>query len=905
MGGMLFNWRFLALGAFLVLTIVVPGAVTFYADWLWFGETGYREVFLRTLTAQALVGGAAGAVAFGILFLNIRFAMRTLAPRELVLMTREGPVGIAVDPRRLRPMAAAAALVVAVLFGMYGTSRWQLWLLFRHAQPFGETDPILGYDVGFYVFRLPFLEAVQGLLLGLTVLSMAVSAGLYVLAGAVSVDARGLRVTPSARRHLAALAAGLFLVLGFGAYLDLPGLLTSPAGIVHGVANVDAVVRIPALRVLMVVSIVGAALAIAQGSIASWWPLATAAGLYIGVALAGAAAAAAMHRFIVAPNEQVREIPYIEHNIRATRAAFALDAVEDRELSGDALLTRADIEANEATLANVRLWDHQPLLQTFSQIQEIRTYYDFVTVHNDRYMIDGQYRQTMISARELNSESLPNRNWINERLVFTHGYGVTLGPVNEVTPEGLPVLFIKDIPPQSSVDLQVDEPSIYYGQLSSDHVFVRTRAREFHYPKGEDNVYASYEGTGGVPISSWFRRVLFSVRFRSLKLLLSEDVTTDSRVMFHRRLSDRVARIAPFLRYDPDPYLLISDRRLFWLQDGYTVSGRYPYSTPAAGGVNYIRNSVKTTVDAYHGTVAFYLIDDRDPIALTLQRIFPTLFRPMADMPEDMRTRLRYPEGIFSLQAAMYATYHMTNPEVFYNKEDLWEVPRIDAQSQSQVMQPYYAMMKLPGEAAPEYIQMLPFTPSLKDNLASWMVARSDGTHYGRMLVFQFPKQKVVFGPRQIVARINQDQAIAPQITLWNQQGSEVLQGTLHVIPIEESLLYIRPLYLRSAGGRIPELRRVIVAYQNQIVMEPTLDAALDRLFPRGGGPTPAAEEPAHTVDASGADTVPAAPRLVPGASKRALEHYERALEAQRQGNWALYGEEIRRLGQALEEIVK
>jgi uncharacterized membrane protein (UPF0182 family) len=451
----------------------------------------------------------------------------------------------------------------------------------------------------------------------------------------------------------------------------------------------------------------------------------------------------------------------------------------------------------------------------------------------------------------------------------------------------------------------VDEPSIYYGQLSSDHVFVRTRAREFHYPKGEDNVYASYEGTGGVPISSWFRRVLFSVRFRSLKLLLSEDVTTDSRVMFHRRLSDRVARIAPFLRYDPDPYLLISDRRLFWLQDGYTVSGRYPYSTPAAGGVNYIRNSVKTTVDAYHGTVAFYLIDDRDPIALTLQRIFPTLFRPMADMPEDMRTRLRYPEGIFSLQAAMYATYHMTNPEVFYNKEDLWEVPRIDAQSQSQVMQPYYAMMKLPGEAAPEYIQMLPFTPSLKDNLASWMVARSDGTHYGRMLVFQFPKQKVVFGPRQIVARINQDQAIAPQITLWNQQGSEVLQGTLHVIPIEESLLYIRPLYLRSAGGRIPELRRVIVAYQNQIVMEPTLDAALDRLFPRGGGPTPAAEEPAHTVDASGADTVPAAPRLVPGASKRALEHYERALEAQRQGNWALYGEEIRRLGQALEEIVK
>jgi uncharacterized membrane protein (UPF0182 family) len=899
MGGMFLNWRLVALGAFLLLTIVVPGAVGFYADWLWFGETGYREVFLRTLAAQASVGTAAGVVAFGVLLANVRIAMRMLSPRQLVLMTREGPVGIALDPGRLQPIAAAGALVVAVLFGMYGASRWQLWLLFRHAQPFGETDPILGYDVGFYVFRLPFLEAVHGLLFGLAILSLAVSAGLYVLAGAIAVDGRGLQVAASARRHLAMLAAALFLLLAFGAYLDLPGLLTSPAGIIHGVANVDAVVRIPVLRILMFVAVAGAILAVVQGSSRSWWPIVTAVASYAGVALAGAAAAAAMQRFIVAPNEQVRETPYIEHNIRATRAAFALDGVEERELSGDALLTRADIEANEATLANVRLWDHQPLLQTFSQIQEIRTYYDFVTVHNDRYMIDGQYRQTMISARELNSESLPNRNWINERLVFTHGYGVTLGPVNEVTPEGLPVLFVKDIPPQSSVDLHVEEPSIYYGQLSSDHVFVRTRAREFHYPKGEDNVYASYEGTGGVPLSNLWRRVLFSIRFRSLKLLLSEDVTNESRVMFHRRLSDRVARIAPFLRYDPDPYLLISDRRLFWLQDGYTVSDRYPYSTPAPGGLNYIRNSVKATVDAYHGTVVFYVIDDSDPIALTLQRIFPTLFRPLSEMPEDMRTRLRYPEGIFALQAAMYATYHMTNPEVFYNKEDLWEVPRIDAQSQSQVMQPYYAMMKLPGEAAPEYIQMLPFTPSLKDNLASWVVARSDGDHYGRMLVFQFPKQKVVFGPRQVVARINQDQAIAPQITLWNQQGSEVLQGTLHVIPIEESLLYIRPLYLRSAGGRIPELRRVIVAYQNQIVMEPTLDAALDRLFPPDGTPAPAAE-PVRLTAGSETDTAPVEFRPASDATKRALEHYERALEAQRQGNWALYGEELEQLGRVL-----
>jgi hypothetical protein len=435
-------------------------------------------------------------------------------------------------------------------------------------------------------------------------------------------------------------------------------------------------------------------------------------------------------------------------------------------------------------------------------------------------------------------------------------------------------------------------------------VFVRTNAREFHYPKGEDNVYASYEGTGGVPVSGFLRRLLFSIRFRSFKVLLSDDITNESRVMFHRQLSARIGRIAPFLQYDPDPYLVISGGRLFWLQDGYTSSRLYPYSTPAANGINYIRNSVKATVDAYNGTVAFYLIDQQDPIGRTVQRIFPSLFRPLADMPEDMRTRMRYPEGIFAIQAAMYATYHMTNPAVFYNKEDLWEVPTMDGGTRPQVMQPYYTIMRLPGEQAPEFIQMLPFTPARKDNLASWMVARSDGEHYGRMRVFQFPKQKVVFGPRQIVARINQDQAIAPQITLWNQQGSEVLQGTLLVIPIEESLLYIRPLYLRSAGGRIPELKRVIVAHQNQIVMEETLDKALQRLFPGGEeGPRPAAPvvEPGSGTASSPASSQPSSQDPM----ARARDHYQRALQAQREGNWALYGEEIRRLGEVLNQINK
>jgi uncharacterized protein len=899
--------RPLLLVALFGVVFLLPGAVSFYTDWLWFGETGYQAVYGRTLYVQSLLLCGTALAAMTVFVATLRVALGNMAPRELVMMSPEGPVSFSLNRRRLQGPATAISAVVALLFGVRAASDWELWLMSWHAQPFGIADPILARDVGFYVFQLPLLEAVQGTLVGLVVVALIATVAVYGVAGIISFDAvGGLRVGPAARRHVSILAAALFLVFAFGAWLDVPRLLVTASGLLHGATNADVAVTIPALRVLLVAAVIGAGLALLQTRTDSWWPLLTAAALYGGVSAAGSGAAAVMQRFVIAPNEQVRELPYIEHNIAATRAAFGLDGVEERELSGDALLTRTDIDANAATLGNVRLWDHQPLLQTFAQIQEIRTYYDFVSVHNDRYKINGEYRQIMLSARELNSESLPNRNWINERLTFTHGYGVTLGPVNQVTPEGLPVLFIKDLPPQSSVDLTVTEPSIYFGQQSSDHVFVKTKAREFHYPKGEDNVYSTYEGQGGVPISNFLRRVLFSIRFRSFKVLLSDDITNDSRVMFHRRLNERVSRVAPFLEFDGDPYLVISQGRLFWMQDAYTVSRHYPYSTPAVAGVNYIRNSVKITVDAFHGTIAFYLIDESDPVARTLRHAFPTLFRPLTEMPEDMRTRMRYPEGIFAIQAAMYATYHMTNPAVFYNKEDLWEVPTIDAQPQPRLMQPYYTMMRLPGEKAPEFIQMLPFTPARKDNLASWMVARSDGANYGHLQVFQFPKQKVVFGPRQIVARINQDQAIAPQITLWNQQGSEVLQGTLLVIPIEESLLYIRPLYLRSAGGRIPELKRVIVAHHNQIVMEDSLDKALERLFPRGAAAVaPTTAQPLQSASPGSAPPPPQPGAATDALSLQALDHYRRALRAQREGNWALYGEEIEKLGKVLEQLEK
>jgi uncharacterized membrane protein (UPF0182 family) len=888
----------------LLLLAGIPAAADFYTDWLWFHEVGYQQVFIRSLTVRGIVTVVAGLTAFAMLGGSVTAAMRTLRPRPFMVATPQGPQTITVDPASIRPLVLLAAAAVSLMLGLFAGGRWEAWLYYFYATPFGRVDPILGRDIGFFVFSLPLLEHVQGMLLFLLFLMIVTAVAAYVFGGDVSLHpVRGVSVTRWAMRHLSILIAALLLVLAFGAWLRIPDLLTSQSGVVWGASYVDVHARMPALRALAGVAVIGALIAVSAAVAARGvGRLVVAAGLYIVVALVGPVYASIIQRFVVAPNEQVRETPFIIHNIEATRAAFALDRVVEKPLSGEAHLTRADLERNAATLENVPLWNDRPLLDTFGQLQEIRTYYDFVAVDNDRYTIDGKYRQIMLSARELNSQSLPSRTWINERLTFTHGYGLTLGPVNEVTPEGLPVLFIRDLPLVSTKDLRVTQPAIYYGELPNDHVFVRTRTEEFDYPRGDDNVFASYTGDGGVPLRNAFRRLMFAIRFRSTDTLFSPNLTGETRVMLYRRISERVDRIAPFLRYDPDPYLTISDGRLVWMQDVYTTSTRYPYSTNARG-LNYIRNAVKVTIDAYTGRTTFHVIDPADPIAQTIGKMFPGLLQPLDAMPESLRTRLRYPQQIFGLQASMFATYHMLNPAVFYNREDQWEIPAFDVGGQSQAMHPYYTIMKLPGESGPEYIQMLPFTPRQKDNLAAWMVARSDGEHYGKLAVFQFPKQTVIFGPKQVAARISQDQVIAPQITLWNQQGSEVIQGTLLVIPIEESLVYIRPLYLRAAGGSIPELKRVIVGYQNQIVMEETLEAGLDRLFPGSArGAKPETRLEAARPDA----TEPSgekAPAEVLTLAEQARLHYQRALQAQREGNWALYGEEIRKLGEVLEKI--
>jgi uncharacterized membrane protein (UPF0182 family) len=899
--------RFLVPALLAVVFLGAPSLVRFYTDWLWFGEVGYQPVFLTMLRAQATLFTAVFAVAALWLVVNFRVALAGIGDIRPVFTTREG-IELPLPGRaQLATITSGIAVLLAIVIALYASSRWETWLAWRYAQPFEVVDPILGRDAGFYVFALPFLQLVRGLAQGL-VLFAALGVGfMYFASGSLS-SRFGTRLwmTPGARRHLSFLVAAFLLLLACGAWLGQAERLVQPSGLIHGPGYADVNGRMPAALLLTAVSVIGAALAVLHGLTPRNWPIPAAGALYLLVAVGGEVYSTLVQRFVVTPNEQSMQSPYIQHNIDATRRAFALDRVEARELTGDAQLTPADIKENAATIDNVRLWDHQPLLDTFGQLQVIRTYYDFVGVDNDRYRIGGRLRQIMLSPRELSTASLPNRTWVNDRLTFTHGYGLTLGPVNQVTSEGLPVLYVGNLPLETVPELPIEEPSLYYGELSSDYAIVRTSTREFHYPRGEDNVFTQYSGRGGLPVGSLWHKLLFALRFGAYQILLSNDINDESRILFYRNIRERVQKVAPFLAFDRDPYLVVADGRLYWIYDAYTTSARYPYSTPAGpGGLNYIRNAVKLVIDAYHGTTTAYLADPADPIAATYARIFPGMFVPLADMPASLREHVRYPEDIFAIQASVFATYHMTQPAVFYNREDQWEVPVVEDATEGGPMQPYYTIMRLPGEAEPEFIQMLPFTPRNRDNLAAWLAARSDGEHYGTLRVFQFPKQKVIFGPRQVVARINQDQAISPQITLWNQQGSQVIWGTLMVIPIEESLVYVRPLYLRASGGRIPELTRVIVAYQNEIVMEQTLEAALGRLFgasaDEGGDETVRA--PAPSVPQQGAPPAPPGAGAEPALAAlvaQARGHYDRAVEAQRNGDWAKYGEELKRLGDVL-----
>ena len=886
-----------------------PSLLRFYTDWLWFGEVGYQQVFSTIVRSEASLFTITFVISVVWLVVNLRLAVGSFGEGRPIFTTQQGMEVALPGRQQLRTIASAIAMILAGLIGLYVSSQWETWVTWRKAASFGQQDPILGRDVSFYVFTIPFLQLIRGIAQTLVVTAALGAGALYLVSGSlISRPSSLLSMTPNVRRHISLLVAVFFVLLAAGAWLGRFELLIHPAGIIYGASYADVNARLPVAFVLTVVSLLGAGLAVLHAIGPRIWPIPVAIALYLIVSVGGEGYATLLQRFVVTPNEQARESPFIRHNIDATRRAFGLDQVEEHSLTGDATLTREDIARNATTLENVRLWDRQPLLDTFGQLQEIRTYYDFVSVDNDRYMLNGRAQQVMLSARELNSNSLPNRTWVNERLTFTHGYGLTLGPVNQVTSEGLPVLYVRNLPTETTPDLPIQEPSLYFGELSNDYVIVRTRTREFHYPRGDENVFTQYAGSGGLALESLGRRIMFALRFGAYQIAFNDDITGESRILFHRNIAERVNEIAPFLTFDRDPYLVLAEGRLYWMYDAYTTSDRYPYATPSGPGLNYIRNSVKVVIDAYNGTTTFYAADAKDPVLATYANVVPGMFKPLSDMPASLRAHIRYPEDMFALQAAVFATYHMTEPAVFYNREDQWEVPAIDDMGEAQAaMQPYYTIMRLPGERDAEFIQMLPFTPRRKDNLAAWLVARSDAAHYGEVGVFQFPKQKVVFGPRQVVARINQDQMISPQITLWNQQGSQVTWGTLMVIPIEESLIYVRPLYLRGSGGRIPELTRVVIVYQDQIVMEQTFEGALARLF--GGAAAPRAQPSVtSTANQQGAPSPAAAPAVATSPQLAALAdeaqaHYQRAIEAQRAGDWAKYGEEIKAVGQTLERM--
>ena len=887
-----------------VLLNVAGQVLPLYTDYLWFQEVKLVSVFTTVLGVKLLLGIAGGLIVALFLYLNVWLAARPTSGDVLVEL--EDPLGL---PSRLvieplvRKFLLPGALVLGFLAAMQAASEWETVLRFLNAQPFNAVDPLFGRDIGFYVFRLPLLEALYGwamFLLGATLFLVLVT---YVLHRGVQITPQGPMVATRVRTHLLTLGALLLVVKAGGYYLDTFSLLTSVRGIVSGAGFSDIHATLPALRILAILALISAAVCIWQIGRQGFRVVLVALGVLLVANVLGLGVLPnVMQRLRVVPNEMVAERPYIEQNIKYTRMAYGLDRVKEEEFPAEETLRAEDLRKNDATIKNIRLWDRRPLLVTYAQLQEIRTYYKFVDVDNDRYMVNGELRQVMLSARELSYRNLPSRIWINERLTYTHGYGVVMGPVNRITPEGLPDFWIKDIPPASTGSIKVTRPEIYYGEIANDvggdYVFVKTRAQELDYPAGDKNVYTSYTGQGGVPVQSVFRKMLFALRFGDVKILLSNDIIGESRVMYHREIEERVKMAAPFIQFDRDPYLVVGqDGRLVWIIDGYTTSDKFPYSEPVQGMGNYIRNSVKAVVDAYHGTLAFYLSDPADPVVATYAKAFPGLFQPLSAMPADLRPHIRYPQGMFTIQARMYATYHMQDPQVFYNKEDLWNIPKHVVEGQEREMEPYYTIMRLPGEKAEEFILLSPFNPSKKDNMIAWMAARSDGPDYGKLIAYNFPKQKLIYGPRQIDARIDQDPIISQQLTLWSQRGSQIIRGSMLAIPIEKSLLYVQPLYLAAEKGSLPELKRVIVSMGNQIAMEESLEASLAQLFGTGGTALARMATPALAGQPQPQETG------VRGLVDQAWQQYGRAQELLRQGNFAGYGEEVKRLESTLKAL--
>jgi uncharacterized membrane protein (UPF0182 family) len=851
--------------------------VSYYVDALWFDSLGYAAVFWTRINLQA----ATFAVFALLTFVAIYGAFLVLKPArfdELIggrILINQQWVQVPIEPV-LKLVALGLALAIAAANGGGMMSSWNTFALFWDAPRDASTlDPIFGRQLGFYLFTLPAWQLIAGWLLSVGVITCAI-AGLFVLATARAkgVVERGFGAAQARLwRGLAVTVAALLLILAVRTYLGRYERLFQDNTIFAGVSYTDAHITLTGMLIVCAALVVGAAIALycAIAAPGPRWLLASAAPAvvcYVAVGLVGWY----VNSFIVKPNQLVRERPFIEHNIEMTRRAYALDRIEPHAFPAETSVAALDAPNNQTTLSNIRLWDWRALQDTLRQIQEIRTYYDFPDIDIDRYTVGGSVRQMMLATRELNIDKLPasSRNWINEKLIYTHGYGVTMNPVNGFTPEGLPTLVLSNMPIQSTLpELMVTRPEIYFGELTNTDVYVRTRQKEFNYPQGDSNNLTSYEGDGGIRLGGLLRRTLIAYdRGDITKLPFSDDVSADSRLLMRRNLHDRVQELAPFLTLDPDPYVVVGDDgRIYWMMDAFTTSNTYPYARRyrlANDPINYIRNSVKVVIDAYTGATTFYVFDTQDPVIAAYRGVFPSLFVDAAAMPVALRAHVRYPELLLEVQAAVYGLYHMTDPDVFYNREDLWTVASEigTAEQRQQVMEPNFVLMTLPGERATEFIGILPFTPANRNNLIGWIAGRSDGEHYGQAVVYDFPKTRLIDGPLQIEARIDQNAQLSGQLSLWNQQGSHVRRGSLIVIPIGRALLYAEPIYLQADRSPMPELRLVVLAVQDRLAYGPTFEAALAAMF--GGAPSTLSAQGSPGVqgvpNASPSSTTPASP---------------------------------------------
>ena len=863
--------RYLVLAAlFLAFWIAARVGLSGWVDLLWFKSLGYGDVYWRTVFIESTVFLIASIVTFVILygaFFMIRRSHDADLPTNHAIVIAGQRVNLSVAPA-LRVISLVVSLAVALLAGLTMMYSWPTIGLFWYAPHANGpvADPIFGRPLNFFLFTLPAWRMIDDWLLTLAVATCAVALlFLVITSGSRSLGARRLSLAPSPWRGLSCTAAFLLIVLAMTTFVERFELLLDHHTLFDGIDYTDAHIMTGGLLFVALALVLGALILVVNAVrdskllwvVASVLPAVLCYGVLTIVSWYVA-------NFIVKPNQLVREEPYIANNIQMTRQAYGLNRFSQSEFPAEATLEAADPSHNQPTLDNIRLWDWRALQDTLRQVQEIRTYYDFPDIDIDRYRLNGRLTQVMLAVRELNVEKLPvsSRNWINEKLIYTHGYGITMNPVNGFTPEGLPNLMLSNMPVQSSVPgLQVSRPELYFGELTDTDVYVKTRQQEFDYPQGQANNLTSYQGTGGIVLGGFLRRLVLAFDRGDLGTLpFSDDVTPESRLLMHRNIRERVARLAPFLTFDQDPYMVVGDDgRLSWIIDAYTDSDSYPYSTHYTLGdtsLNYRRNSVKVVVDAYNGTTTFYAFDTEDPVLAAYRRVYPNLFTDSSKMPTDLRRHVRYPESLFNLQAEVYGLYHMTRPEVFFNREDLWTVATetvSDANGQQtvQAMQPNYVVMKLPGGTHEEFVQILPFTPANRNNLIGWIAGRSDGESYGTTAVYNFPKTRLIDGPQQIEARIDQNAQLSGQLTLWNQQGSHVLRGSLLVIPMGRALLYAEPIYLQAQQSPMPELRLVVLALQDKLAYGTNFQAALAALFGGGASSLTASEAQQTTQSAA------------------------------------------------------